>query len=46
MYSLDRAVLTNDYPIGVSNEFIIDEEAEITVEHGTLLITAKWDLEG
>ena len=42
MYSLDKADLTNDFPLGVSNEFIIDEEAEITVEDGTLLITVFW----
>lgn len=42
MYSLDKATLTNDFPLGVSNEFIIDEEAEITVEDGTLLITVFW----
>ena len=39
MYTLDRAELTNDFPLGVSNEFIIDEEAELTVERGTLLIS-------
>ena len=42
MYNLDNATLTNDFPLGVSNEFIIDEEAEITVEDGTLLITVFW----
>ena len=42
-YGLDHVTLTNDYPIGVSNEFIAAEAAEITVEHGTLLITVKWD---
>jgi thiamine pyrophosphokinase len=40
MYTLENGNLTNDFPLGVSNEFIIDEEAEITVEEGTLLITA------
>lgn len=42
MYCLDNATLSNDFPLGVSNEFIIDEEAEITVEDGTLLITVFW----
>ena len=42
MYNLEKANLTNDFPLGVSNEFIIDEEAEITVEDGTLLITVFW----
>ena len=40
MYSLENGELRNDFPLGVSNEFIIDEEAEITVREGTLLITA------
>ncbi len=42
MYSMDHGSLSNDFPLGVSNEFIIDEEAEITVEDGTLLITVFW----
>ncbi len=42
MYNMDRGTLTNDFPLGVSNEFIIDEEAEITVENGTLLVTVFW----
>ena len=42
-YGLDHVTLTNDYPIGVSNEFIAEEAAEVTVEQGTLLITVKWD---
>lgn len=39
MYTLEDATLTNDFPLGVSNEFLIDEEAEVTVAEGTLLIT-------
>ncbi|MBP3477788.1 MAG: thiamine diphosphokinase [Lachnospiraceae bacterium] len=35
-YPLNQAELTDDYPIGISNEFI-GEEAEVTVEEGTLL---------
>ncbi len=42
MYNMSNANLTSDFPLGVSNEFIIDEEAEITVEDGTLLITVFW----
>lgn len=42
MYNISDAELTNDFPLGVSNEFIIDEEAEITVEDGSLLITVYW----
>ena len=39
MYTMENGYLTNDFPLGVSNEFVIDEEAEITVEEGTLLVT-------
>lgn len=42
MYTMENGSLTNDFPLGVSNEFIIDEEAEITVEDGALLITAQF----
>lgn len=35
-YPLEQAELTDAYPIGISNEFI-GEEAEVTVEEGTLL---------
>ena len=38
-YELDRAEVTNDFPVGVSNEFI-GEPASITVEKGTLLVIA------
>ena len=41
MYSMDDGEITNDFPLGVSNEFIIDEEAEITVRDGSLLIVAE-----
>ncbi|MBR5360984.1 MAG: thiamine diphosphokinase [Lachnospiraceae bacterium] len=41
-YTLDHGVLTADFPLGVSNEFIIDEEAEVTVERGTLLICIEF----
>lgn len=36
-YKLDRATLTNSFPLGVSNEFV-GGEAVITVEKGTLII--------
>ena len=35
-YTLENAVITNDFPIGISNEFI-GEEAEIIVENGALV---------
>ena len=34
-YTLENAVITNDFPIGISNEFV-GKEAEITVEKGAL----------
>ncbi len=37
-YNMENSVLTNDFPLGVSNEFLHDEEAEIAVREGTLLI--------
>ena len=40
---MSEAVLTNDTPIGVSNEFV-GERAEITVAGGTLLI--MWETGG
>lgn len=40
-YALDRAEVTNDYPIGISNEFT-GEEGQITVEDGTLLLIVRW----
>jgi len=35
-YTLEDAVVTNDFPIGISNEFV-GEEAEIIVEDGALV---------
>ena len=40
-YPLNRAVITNDFPIGISNEFI-GEAGEVTVEEGTLLAVVRW----
>ena len=42
MYNMEKGTLKNDFPLGVSNEFLKDEEAEITVEDGALLITVFW----
>lgn len=36
-YTLDRYTLTQDFPLGVSNEFI-KKEAVVSIENGTLLV--------
>ena len=38
---MENAELTNDFPVGISNEFI-GEEGEVTVEDGTLLAIIRW----
>lgn len=40
-YTLEQAVIRNDFPIGISNEFI-GEEAEISVEDGALLCMVSY----
>jgi len=40
-YSLKDAVITNDFPIGISNEFV-GEEATISVEDGELLCMVSY----
>lgn len=40
-YLLEDAVVTNDFPIGVSNEFM-GEQGQVTVKNGMLLIIATW----
>ncbi len=42
LYSMEDGTLSNDFPLGVSNEFIIDEEAEVSVKEGILLISVNW----
>ena len=42
MYTLQNGEIRNDFPLGVSNEFIIDEEAVVSVEDGALLIVLEW----
>lgn len=41
-YPLAEAMVTNDFPIGISNEFIQSEEAQVRVEDGELLIMVEW----
>ncbi len=41
-YNLEGAILTNDYPIGISNEFI-GEAAEICVEDGQLVCILQYE---
>ena len=41
-YTLKDAVVTNDFPIGISNEFI-GEKATITVEDGTLVCMIRYE---
>lgn len=43
MYTLEDGELKNDFPLGVSNEFIIDEKASVSVKDGTLLIILQFD---
>lgn len=43
-YSLDRAELKSDFPVGISNEFI-GSSAEISVESGTLLCIFPRDID-
>lgn len=43
-YTLDGYTMTNDYPIGISNEFI-GETAEIAVEDGQLVLIVSWAVE-
>ncbi len=40
-YPLDKAEVTNDFPIGISNEFV-GEAGVVTVEEGTLLAVVRW----
>ena len=43
MYSMDKGEIRSDFPLGVSNEFIIDETAIVSVEDGTLLLVLEFD---
>ena len=41
-YPLDRYTVTNDYPIGISNEFIPGNGGSVTVHSGAVVILLKW----
>ncbi len=41
-YEVTDAVITNDYPIGVSNRIEGDRPASVTVEHGSALCYVAW----
>lgn len=43
-YELDDYIMSNDYPIGISNEFC-GETAEISVKEGQLAIIVSWTVE-
>ena len=43
-YTLDNYTMTNDYPIGISNEFI-GETAEVSVADGQLVLMLSWPQE-
>ena len=40
-YPLENAVITNDFPIGISNEFL-GEEAEVSIEDGELVCMIRY----
>ena len=40
-YEIEQATLSNELPVGISNEFV-GKKSEITVEDGTLLIIVNW----
>ena len=41
-YTLEKAVVANDFPVGISNEFI-GEEAEVIVEDGALVCMVSYE---
>ena len=40
-YNLDHATLTNEFPIGISNEFV-GEESQVSVENGELVCIIRY----
>lgn len=41
-YPLSRYRITNDFPIGISNEFLLGESGCITVHSGAVVLMLKW----
>lgn len=41
-YSLDEHEITNSFPIGISNEFILGEKGKITVHKGAVVVIVSW----
>lgn len=42
-YEIEDVVLTNDFPIGCSNEIEAGKRASVTVGNGTALVVVGWD---
>lgn len=41
-YPLDECEITNSFPIGISNEFILGEKGKITVHKGAVVVIVSW----
>lgn len=41
-YPLSSYTVTNDFPIGISNEFLPDKEGAVTVHSGAVAILVRW----
>ena len=41
-YLLKEQEITNSFPIGISNEFILGEKGKITVHKGAVVMIVSW----
>ena len=41
-YPLDEREITNSFPIGISNEFILGEKGKVTVHKGAVVMIVSW----
>ena len=41
-YPLDECEITNSFPIGISNEFILGEKGKVTVHKGAVVMIVSW----